>query len=997
MMNLRKLVRKGRLNETSDKNLALIIRKLMYIYLYNTFYYLLVQFRVLHIFWFLLLPSLTGAQTVDIDYVREQNIRAAKLNREGKFEKANSVLDDLLILVEDQDADPSYYTVTYQTKAKIVKNLGHYEESNALVRKSLRFSIRAKDSFNIADSYNTIGINHYFLEDYDSTTYYYEKSFEIKKRINTSEHALAVSAYNLAIVFEDLGEIDRARALYKEAEKNLLASDRTETFLSDVYVGLSHLSFYAGDLNKAEEYSEKAMDVGIKSYGEFNPNMTFVYVSYANILESQKKYEEAIALLEKSLKIRESTYGEYHHWTCESYYDLANSYIMIKAYDKAEKLYKKAIEIGEKTQSSKYLANAKNYLAKLYLDQEINLEYAEQLLYDGLEKNSRIYGPKNEIVSENYRYLANLYRIKKNEEGFFDHVEKSLNSANYNPDSVQKSIAPIQALQSLMLLGDWYEEQYKESLTIDFLKESYTLIDKEVVLIKHIQKNFSSDRSMINLANEYRVVFEKGLNLCWKLYQETKKYEYLEKAFELSETNRNTSLLNGLHDIKYKLFSEIPKKHLAFENQIKKELEQVKMDLFYEKTASNPDKEAYSDLLNRRLVLSNRLDSVHISFSRNFPKYQDLKYNNKIVKISDVQRALSVDTQMITYFLGENHLYSFIVSRDSITLLRGDVAEKLVYQTNRLKINLEERKGVDTLSQNMYMFLMHQQLLPSKENLILIADNVLSYIPFEILRNTEGTYLLEDYNISYAGSARLFLELENDFFHYNSPNQWAGFSPGYKDEYELSSTSDEVKEIESLLEGDLFTREAASKENFLKNNQNYSILHLAMHGEINQNNSSYNKLLFADGDLTSSEIYTSRSHANLAVLSACSTGFGQLEKGEGVMSMARAFHFSGIPAVIMSLWKIPDFETKTVMVYFYKHLKKGKSKSEALRMAKLDYLRKTTDKNLKHPYYWSGFVISGNTDPLILEQETNYFLWGGILLVISFAIGRYLKRTKKLV
>ena len=99
----------------------------------------------------------------------------------------------------------------------------------------------------------------------------------------------------------------------------------------------------------------------------------------------------------------------------------------------------------------------------------------------------------------------------------------------------------------------------------------------------------------------------------------------------------------------------------------------------------------------------------------------------------------------------------------------------------------------------------------------------------------------------------------------------------------------------------------------------------------------------------------------------------------------------------MSLWKIPDFETKTVMVYFYKHLKKGKSKSEALRMAKLDYLRKTTDKNLKHPYYWSGFVISGNTDPLILEQETNYFLWGGILLVISFAIGRYLKRTKKLV
>lgn len=952
------------------------------------------QFRVLHILWFLFLPSLIGAQTVDIEYVREQNIKAAQLDREGKFETANAVLDDLLVLLEDKEADSSFFTVTYQTKAKIVKNLGHYEKSNELARKSLGFSIRAKDSFNMADSYNTIGINHYFLADYDSTTYFYEKSYEIKKRINTSKHGLAVSAYNLAIVFEDLGQIESALELYKEAEKNLLASDRTETFLSDVYVGLSHLSFYAGDLNKAEEYSEKAMDVGIKSYGESNPNMTFVYVSYANILESQRKYQEAIALLEKSLKIRESTYGEYHRWTCESYYDLANSYVLIKEYEKAENLYKKAIEIGKHIQSNRYLANAKNYLAKLYLDQEINLDQAQKLLNEGLEKNISIYGPKNEIVSENYRYLAKLYRLKKEEDGFYDHLENSLNSANYKPEEIKKSIAPIQALKSLMVLGEWYEEQYRETSTFEYLIESYSLIDKEVELIKYIQKNFSSDRSKINLANEYRIVFEKGLNLCWKLYHATKNHEYLEKAFELSETNRNTSLLNGLQDIKFKLFSEIPEASIAFENQTNKELERVKMDLFYEKTASNPDKKAYGDLLNRRLILSNKLDSIHDSFASNFPKYRDLKYSHEIVKINDVQKVLSVDTQMITYFLGENHLYSFNISRDSISFLRGDVAKKLTDETNLMKQNLEQRKDVEILSKNLYLLLLHQQILPEKQNLIIIADNVLSYLPFEILQRNDGSYLLEDYNISYAGSAQLYIELENDFFHYNSMNQWAGFSPDYDEENELSSTSDEVKEIADLLEGDLFTMEASSKENFFKNNQNYSILHLAMHAEINQNNSSYNKLLFADGDLTSSEIYTSNSQANLAVLSACSTGYGKLEKGEGVMSMARAFHYSGIPSVVMSLWKVPDFETKTVMVYFYKHLKKGKTKSEALRLAKLDYLRKTSNKDLKHPYFWSGFVISGNTAPLVLEQETNYLLWFGVLLVIALAIVFLLKRIK---
>ena len=114
---------------------------------------------------------------------------------------------------------------------------------------------------------------------------------------------MAVSAYNLAIVFEDLGQVDKAFELYKEAEENLLKSAVTKNFLSDVYVGLAHLSYYTGDINKAEEYSEKAMDVGIKSYGEFNPNMTFVYMSYANVLESQGRIEEAIAGLAKGAPV----------------------------------------------------------------------------------------------------------------------------------------------------------------------------------------------------------------------------------------------------------------------------------------------------------------------------------------------------------------------------------------------------------------------------------------------------------------------------------------------------------------------------------------------------------------------------------------------------------------------------------------------------------------------------------------------------------------------
>ena len=151
-------------------------------------------------------------------------------------------------------------------------------------------------------------------------------------------------------------------------------------------------------------------------------------------------------------------------------------------------------------------------------------------------------------------------------------------------------------------------------------------------------------------------------------------------------------------------------------------------------------------------------------------------------------------------------------------------------------------------------------------------------------------------------------------------------------------------------------------------------------------------LFFSDDELTYSEILILNNKANLAVLSACNTGFGKLEKGEGVMSMARAFHFSGVPSVLMSLWKVPDKETKDIMVFFYKHLKKGETKNLALKNAKLDYLASIKDENLKHPYFWSGFVLNGNTNVLVpVKNNFYYYLISGVLVLIIFGI-KFIKR-----
>lgn len=931
--------------------------------------------RIFYIYLFFLVPSTVFCQALDGEYVISENKKASELNREGKFLQANQVLDKLLKRLKEENGEDKFFSSTYQTKAKVVQSLGNYKESSILARQSLLISLKAHDSLKIADSYNTIGVNHYFESDYDSTTFYYEKSLEIKRKIKTDPYALAVSTYNLALVYDDLGQPGKAMELYKQSENYLLKSKQSKNFLSDVYVGMALIYFYSGDISKAELYAEKAMEKGLISYGEFNPNMTFVYTTYANILEAEKKYDEAIALLEKNLKIRKATYGEFHRWTCETYYDLANAYVLIKNYDKAEIYYKKAIVIGKKINSRQYLANARNFLAQLYLDREIHLDESERLLQVSLETNIDIYGYKSDLVAENYLQLAKLYKLKGDASLFQEYIKESLEAANYIRDDLGSVIGPLQAIDALSLVSDWNNESFEKDHEIKHLIDSYELVDQKTSLIKHTQNNFSSDHSRIDFANKYREVFESDLGLCWLLYHETLDHKYLQKAFELSETNRNTTLLKGLQGIEYRAYGEIPVNKLELERSTKKALEKVKMDIFFEKSSSEPDKEYYRSLLDERILLSNKLDSIYKDFHKNYPKFEHIISAEESVRIEEVQANLDDDTQVITYFLGEQSLFSFNITKDSISLLRADIADKLVNITNDFKNHLSKRENIDELSYDLFMYLMGQQLDRDKRSLIIVPDNVLNYVPFEILRSSDGSLLLDKYDISYNGSVRLFLQLKKELFKYDAALNWAGFAPTYLEEEALSSSKEEINEIAGLTNGIKFIGEDATKENFILRNNDFSIMHFAMHAKIDNENPLYNSLLFEDGELTASEIYNSNSKANLVVLSACNTGFGKIEKGEGVMSMARAFHYSGIPSVIMSLWKVPDKETKMIMIDFYRYLKKGKSKSEALRMAKISYLDKNKGSLLSHPYYWSGFVLNGNTDPIEINYATSLWVW----------------------
>jgi CHAT domain-containing protein len=122
-----------------------------------------------------------------------------------------------------------------------------------------------------------------------------------------------------------------------------------------------------------------------------------------------------------------------------------------------------------------------------------------------------------------------------------------------------------------------------------------------------------------------------------------------------------------------------------------------------------------------------------------------------------------------------------------------------------------------------------------------------------------------------------------------------------------------------------------------------------------------------DGWLTAEEValQLELSRTELVVLSACESGLGDVQTGEGVYGLRRAFHYAGARTLVSSLFKIPDTDTRPLMKAFYENLAKDKGKLEALHEAQLRMLQGHREKSgAGHPFYWAGFVLIGDGDRL---------------------------------
>ena len=197
-----------------------------------------------------------------------------------------------------------------------------------------------------------------------------------------------------------------------------------------------------------------------------------------------------------------------------------------------------------------------------------------------------------------------------------------------------------------------------------------------------------------------------------------------------------------------------------------------------------------------------------------------------------------------------------------------------------------------------------------------------------------------------------------------------------------------AQQLGTMLSAQVLTGRSANETTFREEASRYGILHLGTHAELNTASPMYSRLVLSkdgnelkpddDGYLHVYELYELDLHAQLAVLTACGTGSGKDDDGEGVRSLGYGFAYAGCPSLVISLWNIDEKVSAEIIANFYANLANGMPKHKALRQAKLDFLAHAPD-DLGLPYYWAGMVLVGDVAPVVLHRNGwSAWAWAGL-------------------
>lgn len=342
---------------------------------------------------------------------------------------------------------------------------------------------------------------------------------------------------------------------------------------------------------------------------------------------------------------------------------------------------------------------------------------------------------------------------------------------------------------------------------------------------------------------------------------------------------------------------------------------------------------------------------------------------SKILGDDDSSRISNfpADTTVISYILADKECFAFVLKANEppkVIALPASEA-KLREQIGRYRESIltfsptfkrEARALYDSLLKAA------EGEIANAKHLIIVPDGALWELPFQALITSSNKYLVEERKISYAPALGVLTGLKSPTTSKTTRKNLVAFANSTrKDSPALPEAEREANDIGKLYAPSaIFVKNAATENRVKTEAAQAKILHLAVHGRIDQTDPFKSALLFTedsgdDGRLTVSEILQMNLPDSLVVLSSCDTSNGQVLSGEGLLSLSWAFLAAGGQSVVAAQWAVEEKATADLMLNFHRVLNGNVTESaNALRAAQLEALKRPAPFN--HPFYWSAFV-----------------------------------------
>lgn len=487
---------------------------------------------------------------------------------------------------------------------------------------------------------------------------------------------------------------------------------------------------------------------------------------------------------------------------------------------------------------------------------------------------------------------------------------------------------------------------------------------------------------------------------------------YAAQAFAAGERRRFRGLLDALAGSRAEIKRGVDPELARQEREVQQRLDRLER-IRLEAAAGAGGEERIRDLERETRELLARRDRVRARLRDSSQRHAALT-EPRILSLQEVQeKVLDPQTVLLAYSLGEERSFLWVVTPDSFAshVLPG---RRLIETLASRFHDLVKRAGASAapVRQAAGAELADLVLAPAApqlrrfQRLLLVADGALQQVPFAALPipGTDGAPVVTRHEVVYLPSASVLASLlqaprrdlsstppllaviADPVFRADDPRV-EGKRPagepavarslthtlrdlGLSGLSRLPYTRREAEAIKRLAPRRAKTRVALDFEasrDLIAELKDYRILHFATHSLIDNRQPELSGLALSlvdadgkprdDGFLRLHEIYDLDLSAEMVVLSACETGSGEEVRGEGLVSLTRAFMYAGVPKLVVSLWKVDDRSTSELMVRFYTQLfEEGETASRALREAQRSMY---CDPQWTEPHHWAGFVYQG--------------------------------------